>query len=213
VEDEMIVESVNVGHRQAITAKSGWSGIFKSAQPGSVFVSTLGLVGDVIVDQDSHGGFEQAVYVYTRPDLDWWAKELGRDLAPGTFGENLLLSAGESAAFCIGDRLALGEVLLEITSHRTPCVTLAARMDDRKFVRHFTKARRPGFYCRVLAEGLVSAGMTAVITPFDGECLSVGELADARPYRNLESDLVRRILATPVHAGMRDLLNRYSVEH
>jgi MOSC domain-containing protein YiiM len=58
----------------------------------------------VIVDKKHHGGVDQAVYIYTRPDLDWWSAELGQKLAPGTFGENLLLSDLLSAELCLGDR-------------------------------------------------------------------------------------------------------------
>ena len=77
---------------------------------------------------------------------------------PGTFGENLTIAGVETAQALIGDRLAIGDVLLEVTSPRIPCVTLAARMGDPGFVKRFRAAERPGFYCRVLQEGFVRAG-------------------------------------------------------
>ena len=49
-------------------------------------------------------------------------------LARALFGENLTIAGLESARMLIGDRLALGSVILEVTSPRIPCVTLAARM-------------------------------------------------------------------------------------
>jgi MOSC domain-containing protein YiiM len=49
-------------------------------------------------------------------------------------------------------------VLLEATSPRIPCSTLAARMQDSGFGVQFRKAERPGIYFRVLNEGEVSAG-------------------------------------------------------
>ena len=49
----------------------------------------LGLDGDVQVNRRYHGGEGQAVYAYAQEDADWWVAELGRELPPGRFGENL----------------------------------------------------------------------------------------------------------------------------
>ena len=40
-------------------------------------------------------------------------------------------------------------MLLEVTSPRIPCVTLATRMGDPQFVKSLRKAERFGLYCRV----------------------------------------------------------------
>lgn len=152
--------SVNVGVRQPIASKSGFSGIFKQPQAGLVEIGPLGLAGDAIVDTDHHGGETQAVYVYFQRDYEWWSGKLGRDLAPATFGENLLLSDLESTDMHIGDRLVFDVVVLEVTYPRVPCATLAARMDDKGFVRRFFRAGRPGVYCRVVQAGAVAAGQS-----------------------------------------------------
>ena len=144
--------SVNVGKEQSIlhAKPSNKTGIYKMPRMTPVPVTPLGLEGDAIVDAKNHGGLDQAVYVFTMPDYAWWSAQLGRSLEPGTFGENLTLSALESAALHVGDRLQVGEILLEITAARIPCVTLAARMGDPQFVKVFRKAERPGVYCRVI---------------------------------------------------------------
>src|SRR4051812_49502169 len=118
----MHLVSVNVGEARSIArAKpSGKTGIFKQPVDGPVAISSLGLDHDAIVDTENHGGFDQAVYLFTQPDYAWWSAHLHAPLAPGTFGENLLLSDMESAAWNIGDRFAIGDVLLEITAPRTP---------------------------------------------------------------------------------------------
>jgi MOSC domain-containing protein YiiM len=51
----------------------------------------------------------------------------------------------ESAAFRIGDRLRIGEVLLEVTAPRFPCPKLAKRMADPTFVKQFRHAIRGGY--------------------------------------------------------------------
>ena len=130
------------------------TGIFKFPTNEAVKVTKLGLEGDVIVDKKHHGGPDQAVYVYGAADYEWWSKELGREIAPGTFGENLTIGELESAQFNIGDYLYVGEVTLQVTAPRIPCGTFATRMDDPQWVKRFRHAERPGLYCRVIQEGL-----------------------------------------------------------
>lgn len=122
--------SVNVGEKRTIrkAKASGETGIYKVPAREPVRVTRDGLAGDEISDKVNHGGPDQAVYVYGVPDYEWWSYELGREFAPGTFGENLTISGLESARFSIGDRLRVGSVVLEVTAPRIPCVTLAARM-------------------------------------------------------------------------------------
>ena len=78
---------------------------------------------------------------------------MGREIAPGTFGENLTISDLETAGLAIGDRIQVGDVCLEVTAPRIPCGTFAARMGDPGFVARFRIAERPGAYCRVIREG------------------------------------------------------------
>lgn len=150
--------SVCVGTPRAVRSKSGWTGIHKQPVEGAVFIGRLGVTGDHILDTANHGGPDQAVYIYTRPDYDFWSAQLGRELEPGTFGENLLFSELESASVRLGQRFQVGGALLEVTFARIPCVTLAERMGDPGFVRRFREARRPGMYARVVQEGEVRAG-------------------------------------------------------
>ena len=138
--------NVNIGKEQSIqnAKSSGKTGIFKQPQSKPVRVTALGLEGDAIVDKKNHGGRDQAVYVYGAADYNWWSRELGRTLDPGTFGENLTISALESAGYAVGDRFQVGKVVLEVTAPRIPCVTLAARMGNSQFVKRFLAAGRPG---------------------------------------------------------------------
>lgn len=168
--------SVNIGAPQPIEGKSGLSGIFKRPQTKPVMIRQLGLENDAIVDTENHGGLDQAVYIYGQPDYDWWAEQLGHDLPPGTFGENLTFSELESQAVRVGDRFQIGNVLLEVTYPRIPCVTLARRMDDPMFVRKFHKAKRPGIYARVLCEGQVEAEMPVRYLPAGSSALLAIEM-------------------------------------
>lgn len=168
--------SINIGKPQPIEGKSGLSGIFKLPQPDAVMIRPLGLENDAIVDTENHGGLDQAIYIYGVPDYDWWAEQLGHALEPGTFGENLTFTELESATIRVGDRFEIGDVLLEVTYPRIPCVTLARRMDDPMFVKKFHKARRPGIYARVLREGAVTAGQDVKHIPAAADALLAVEM-------------------------------------
>ena len=102
--------SINIGSARTIgnANVSGQTGIYKLPVAGPVQVTADGLADDAIVDTRNHGGPDQAVYVYGGADYAWWSAELGRELAPGTFGENLTISDLESAPLAIGDRLHVG---------------------------------------------------------------------------------------------------------
>lgn len=195
--------SVNVGKAQPIKAKSGMTGIYKTPVDTPVDVTRLGLVEDAIVDVENHGGLDQAVYVFGVPDYDWWAQELGREMLPGTFGENLTISELESQLFQIGDRLRIGEILLEVTSPRIPCVTLATRMGDRKFVKRFAKAERFGLYCRVIEPGTVQQGDSVGVIRYRGVTITALEMFRLFYTRAYTVELLERALAAPLHYKTR----------
>lgn len=199
------MRSINIATSQPLRAKSGRTGIFKEPVAQTV-VGPLGLSGDTIVDTKHHGGPDQAVYAYTLEDYAWWAATLGRDLTPGTFGENLTLDRWPADIICVGDRLQIGEVMLEVTSPRIPCVTLEARMGITGFVNTFLKAGRPGPYFRVIHTGTLCAGQSIEVIPFQG---ARKRLADwpglfGPPLRTPED--IRSWLAVPVHHKMRSQL-------
>ncbi|MBL0890629.1 MAG: MOSC domain-containing protein [Gemmatimonadaceae bacterium] len=170
------LRSLNVGAIERLTAERPLrSGIRKHSVQGPVLCDTEGLVGDAIGNRTHHGGPEQALYLYSASDYAWWTTELGRECGPGLFGENLTLDAWWPAPR-VGDRVQLGEVLLELTAPRIPCNTLATRMGDPQFVRRFARAVRPGAYVRVLQTGVLEAGMTGVVTRGNAEWPSIDAL-------------------------------------
>ncbi len=177
---------------------SSRTGIYKEPVSGPVPVGRLGVQDDEQANKRYHGGPDQAVYLYSLEDYAWWAAELGRALEPGTFGENLTLDRF-SEPVRIADRLRIGEVELEITAPRIPCSTLAARVGDPKFVKRFARAGRPGYYARVLHEGLLQPGPvqwehSAHLTGLEVFHLLLGKNGDLR--RALEAPLAERVRAS-----------------
>jgi MOSC domain-containing protein YiiM len=192
--------SVNIGQKQ--TQQNGnkveTTGIYKVPTDKPVQIGMLGIIGDFIASKKHHGGPDQAIYVYGKPDYEWWSKELGKELRPGTFGDNLTIGELESAQICIGDRFNVGSVILEVTAPRIPCATLAARMGDPQFVKKYRRAERPGLYCRVIAEGTVQAGGTVGLEPFTGETIMAIELFRDYYQANKDEETLRRFLKAPI---------------
>ncbi len=202
-----LVLSVNLGVARAIGAKSGVTGIDKKPTPETVFVSApgpkpaggSGLQDDVICDQHSHGGDDQAVYAFAREDLDWWEQERGLRLRSGMFGENLTTLGLEVTGALIGERWQIGDQLcLQVTGPRIPCATFAAWMDDRGWIKTFTRRARPGAYLRVLKAGHIRAGDRVNV--------------DARPDHDVSIGIAFRALTRepellPGLLGARDYLD------
>ena len=197
--------AVCTGTAQPVPGKSFKSGIYKTPTDAPTMVDREGLIGDAICNRKHHGGPDQAVYVLGSIDHDWWSAELGRELAFGTFGENLVIEDVDSRAISVGDRFEAGTVLLEATSARIPCATLAARMGDPQFVRRFAAVGRPGFYCRVLRDGVIGVGDEVRYLPFDGEAVTMPELLSTFG-KNLSDEDRARYLAAPINDRLRAAL-------
>lgn len=204
--DDMRVTSVNVGREETIDHgnRTFATGIRKRPVAGAIYVGSDAIAGDTISDKKHHGGADQVVYAYSQDDYEWWSAQLGKKLVPGTFGDNLTIE-GLPTDMNIGDRLLIGDVLLEATAPRIPCNTLAAQMQDSGFGMAFRKAERPGIYFRVLNEGEVSAGDAVTFIENPAPVVSILELYrlayDLRPdpadlERYLEAPLAERMRAS-----------------
>jgi len=202
--------SVNLGQERLLQRKGRVerTGIFKFPTDGSVKVTKRGLEGDVIVSKKHHGGPDQAIYVYGAADYGWWSQELGMDIAPGTFGENLTISELESAQFNVGDYLHVGGVTLQVTAPRIPCKTFAARMDDSQWVKRFRQAERPGLYCRVIQEGSIRAGDTVTMEHYSGETISTLEMFRDYYDSHKSEETLRRHLKAPIAIRARRDIER-----
>ena len=147
----------------------GVTAIDKRAVDGRVKVGRLGVRSDVQADRTHHGGLDAAVYAYSDADAAFWSEQLGQELAPGWFGENLRVEGVDVSGARIGERWRIGSgehaVELEVTAPRQPCQTFArwvgsqfGRERERGWVKRFQQAERPGAYLRVVTPGRIAAG-------------------------------------------------------
>jgi len=197
------VISVNRGKEAdlLIGRRPGRSAIDKRPVAGAVAVGSLGLDGDECADKEHHGGFEQALYVYAREDLDWWTEQLGRELRNGSFGENLTTAGMSVTTTLIGEIWQLGTAVVQVTSPRVPCVTFKSWLDEPHWVRRFADAGRPGAYLRVLSEGTVQAGDELSVLSRPEQTVTVAESLLA--YYG-DTQIMRRLLAVKGRSSKLD---------
>jgi MOSC domain-containing protein YiiM len=195
-----VVVSVNVGTPREVA----WRGqtvrtaIWKDPVAGRVKVRGVNVDGDEQGNREVHGGVDKALYSYAAEDYAWWGAELGQELAPGTFGDNLTVRGIDVSGAEVGERWRVGGTLLEVSQPRTPCFKLGIRMGSQRFPRRFAAAGRPGAYLRILTEGEVAAGDPVEVVHRPGHGLTVAEVS--RIYHD-EHAAAARLLRVPELAG------------
>lgn len=206
--------SVNVGMPKDVGwhGKTVHTGIWKTPVEGPVMVRRLNIDGDGQGDLAGHGGEQRAVMVYQTESYDYWRDYLGRDdLQPGQFGENFTVTGLDDRSVCIGDRYRIGDAEFEVTQPRVTCFRVGMRLGVPEMPNLLVSQHRPGFYFRVITEGLVRAGDDIVLTRPGRHQLSVADV-DALLYlpdRNV--DQLRKVVEVPAlspgwQQSFRDLL-------
>jgi ferredoxin-NADP reductase/MOSC domain-containing protein YiiM/ferredoxin len=215
-EDVAKLLSVNVGMPRDVAWKERvvHTGIWKSPAAGAVMVRRLNLDGDGQGDLAGHGGEQRAVMVYQAESYEYWSRQLDRsDLSFGIFGENFTVEGLPDEQVCIGDRYRVGEAEFEVTQPRTTCYRVGIRLGEPRMASLLVAHHRPGFYFRVLREGLVLAGDDIVKLASGPEQISVAS-TDALLYLpGGDTDTMRRALNVPAlspgwHGSFRDLVDQ-----
>jgi MOSC domain-containing protein YiiM len=154
------VKSVNIGHPRTVTydRTQEQTSIWKEPVDGPVPVRGVHVGDDVQSDPSVHGGPDKAVYSYAVQDYAYWSGVLDRQLAPGTFGENLTISGVDVSEAVVGERWRVGSAELQVTEPRLPCFKLGIRMADARFPKRFGRKALFGAYLRILGEGTVEVG-------------------------------------------------------
>ncbi|HEY3258996.1 MAG TPA: MOSC domain-containing protein [Pseudonocardiaceae bacterium] len=147
------VHKLHDGHSRA-----GPTAIDKRPLAVAVRIEPSGVLGDRQIEE-SHGGRNQALYAYAREEAARWADEVGFEIPPGSFGENLATSGLPVTDAVVGERWRIGRtVVVETTMPRTPCATFQSWMGQPQWVKRFTQRGDVGSYLRVLIPGTVRAG-------------------------------------------------------
>jgi len=204
-----VVVSVNVGTPREVGYRGNTvrTAIWKDPVAGPVKVGGHKVEGDEQGNPEVHGGPDKAVYAYAAEDYEWWGAGLGRDLGPGTFGENLTLRGIDVSHALVGERWRVGGALLEVAQPRIPCFKLGIRMGSQRFPSRFAAAGRPGAYLRILAEGEVAAGDPAEVVHRPGHDLSVAEVS--RIYHDDHAGAARLLQVPELAATWRPWAEKF----
>src|SRR4051812_46891684 len=82
-----------------------------------------GVEGDRQKNKKYHGGPDRAVCLYSE-ELYAWLQSQDVNVKPGDVGENFTTRDFNLMSLSVGDRLKVGECLIEITNVRIPCRNL-----------------------------------------------------------------------------------------
>jgi MOSC domain-containing protein YiiM/ferredoxin-NADP reductase len=153
--------SVNVGLPRDVEwrSKTIRTAIWKTPVSDRRMVGRLNIEGDAQADLMGHGGEIRAVMVYQLDSYQYWESQLHRsDLTYGHFGENFTVEGLADNEVCIGDRYRIGDGLFEVTQPRVTCYRVGIRLNEPQMPALLVSHHRPGFYLRVLENGLVGPG-------------------------------------------------------
>ncbi len=192
--------SVNVGGPREVEweGKTVRTAIWKEAVDGPRMVRRINIDGDDQADRLAHGGEHRAVFVYQIDSYRYWERQLGRnDFTDGQFGENFTVEGLADDVVCIGDRYRIGEALFEVTQPRVTCYRVGIRMNEPAMPTLLVAHHRPGFYFRVLEEGVVQAGDQIEKTADGPEQLTVADVDGLLYLPNKSRALIERALRVP----------------
>ena len=135
------VIAVNISARKGVSKENVTQGLLKEG---------YGVVGDAHADPDTH----RQVSLLAMESIDGM-RDLGLEVGPGDFAENLTIQGINLASLPLGTRIAVGEeVLLEIAQIGKDCHTGCA------IYRRIGKCVMPkkGVFAKVIRGGFVKSG-------------------------------------------------------
>ena len=149
--------------------------------------------GDRQADQVNHGGLEKAVCVYPFDHYPYWSRQLGRDLKPGAFSENLTVFGAIETEVCVGDVFRIGEAMAQVSQPRMPCGKLAAKNESQVLPKLMANVGYTGFYMRVLSEGLVAADDSLDLVRAHPERITIAEVNSIIYEKSYDVVLIKRL--------------------
>jgi ferredoxin-NADP reductase/MOSC domain-containing protein YiiM len=200
--------SVNVGRPREVEweGKTVRTAIWKQPVGGPRMVRKINIDGDDQADRAAHGGEHRAVFVYQIESYRYWERQLARDdFTYGQFGENFTVDGLADDEACVGDRFQIGEAIFELTQPRVTCFRVGIRMGEPSMPSLLVAHHRPGFYLRVLKEGLVEAGDEIIRLSAGPEQLTVADIDGLLYLPNRSRRRLERALRIPaLSEGWRD---------
>jgi MOSC domain-containing protein YiiM len=133
------------------------------------------------------------VCVYPFDHYPYWNRQLGRDLKPGAFSENLTVSGAIETEVCVGDVFRIGEASVQVCQPRMPCAKLAGKNESKMLPKLIANVGYTGFYMRVLSEGLVAAGDSFDLLRAHPERITIADVNSIIYEKSNDVTLIKRL--------------------
>ncbi|WP_228729906.1 MOSC domain-containing protein [Shewanella avicenniae] len=170
------------------------SGINSKQTMRQLIVHRDHLEGDTRFDLKNHGGDERVLHHFPQEHYAFFKQQglMAADRQAPALGENISTLGLLEQDVCIGDEIAIGEVLLQITLPRAPCFKTNLQFRQREFARTMQDTARCGWLYRVLTPGTINEGDAVAIVQRHGDitvaeaiALYFAEPFDAAAYQRL----------------------------
>ncbi|ACO75278.1 MOSC domain protein [Laribacter hongkongensis HLHK9] len=115
---------------------------------------------DQQADLTVHGGVDKAVHLYPVEHYAALAQAFpaaAAVLGSGFLGENVSLAGLCEDRLRLGDRLVIGDAVLEVSQPRSPCWKIDSRTGEKGVAEHIARQYLTGWYCRVLHPAVIRA--------------------------------------------------------
>lgn len=164
-------------------------------------------VPEILIDingvvSDAHAGpWHRQVSLLSQDDIDCFSKEIGREIAPGEFAENITITGIDLNQAGILDRFRVGHVELEVTQTGKTChgESCAIFQQTGKCVMP-----KKGIFCRVIEPGGIKPGDEIEYFPklMKIQIITLSDRAFAGKYEDRSGPRAKQILQK-YFAGVR----------
>lgn len=147
-----------------------------------------GMVGD------SHSGkTHRQICILGQESLDRFEQRTGHQIPPGTFGENLTISGIDLCQVAVLDRLAIGEVMLEITQVGKKCYGEVCKIFCQVGECAMSKE---GVFARVIAGGAIEVGMAVkyILRPLKILIITCSDRASSGHYQDQSGPAAEKLI-------------------
>ncbi|GBL04592.1 MOSC domain-containing protein [Glaciecola sp. KUL10] len=174
----MYIEALYAGKPTPFGPRKTPSSIIK--QPfQTIHVEFDGAVEDEQGNKKLHGGPEMAIHQYSQFSyqvLKNHFESIADRFVIGSIGENISSPDMTDENVLIGDIYKMGDVLLQVSSPRAPCVKINQRYFHKDIDLFIAKQGITGWYYRVMREGKITIGDPITLEDRDEQNPSIKEV-------------------------------------
>jgi len=156
-------------------------------------------VPEIVIDtsgvvNDAHAGlWHRQVSLLSQEDIDCFSREMGREINPGEFAENITVGGIDLGKVAILDRFRINQVELEVTQIGKEC-----HGNNCAIYREVGKCVMPkkGLFCRVINNGQIKAGdcIEYIPRPLQIAVITLSDRASAGVYSDRSGPRAKQIL-------------------